>query len=186
MVGDGVLHHAKQLLRGVGRLDAQLEEQLRHEKGEAAKGSREARLRIHLNQHVLLRVNVHLEEAGSVQRAVKEHQQALVENVRPAGGGVLAVLPNEVPMVVGVQQLKGRLHLHHLEVGALEDDDQPLRLVGDVLEALRIEQSVGAGLLLEGAIGVGNFVVLRWQLDDSHLLICRVIAADLVVAGKLL
>jgi len=50
---------------------------LTHKAAEAAVGSRDSALRVHLNQDILGGVNVDLQHPRLVQRAIQQHEQAL-------------------------------------------------------------------------------------------------------------
>ena len=54
-----------------------------HEATESIESSRYSDVRVYLNQNVLGCVNVHLEQPCSVERAIQQHHQTLVGNVRP-------------------------------------------------------------------------------------------------------
>jgi hypothetical protein len=77
VVGDGVLDDFEQLLGSVDAADAQLVEELDHQAAEALEGARDADVGVDLDEDALRGVDVHLEQAGLVQRRVEEGEEAL-------------------------------------------------------------------------------------------------------------
>jgi hypothetical protein len=77
VVGDGVLDDFEQLLGSVDAADAQLVEELDHQAAEALERARDADVRVDLDEDALRGVDVHLQQAGLVQRRVEEGEEAL-------------------------------------------------------------------------------------------------------------
>lgn len=63
-------------------------------------------MRVDLDEDVLGCVDVHLQEASSVERAVQEHHEALVSDVRPGCRDVTIVLGQFFLVVITVEKLK--------------------------------------------------------------------------------
>lgn len=84
---------------------------LTHHSSESSEGPWDPRLWIDFYEHVLLCANVHLEEVGSVQGTVHQHEQGLVHDIWSTGARVAVVLLQQVAMVVAVEQFKGVSHL---------------------------------------------------------------------------
>lgn len=93
MVRHRVLDHLEQLHRPAPLCgDAQLVEQLHcserdsphqtHETTEPAVDARNSRLWVYFNKHILRCMNVHLQQARFVERAVKEHEKTLLISPR--------------------------------------------------------------------------------------------------------
>lgn len=78
VIRDGVLDHLEEFLSAAallaGRSNAELVQELDHEAAETIERARYTRLRVDLDERVLLRVHVDLKERGSVERRVEEHQ----------------------------------------------------------------------------------------------------------------
>lgn len=63
-------------------------------------------MRVDLNENILSCVDVHLQEAGSVEWTIQEHHEALVSDVRPGCRDVTIVLGQFFLVVIAVQELK--------------------------------------------------------------------------------
>lgn len=86
MVCDWVLDYLQQLDRGLRCCDTKLVKQLDHQTREPLERPRYPGGRIDLDQDVIGRPYVDLQESGSVERTVKQHQQTLVGDVGPGSG----------------------------------------------------------------------------------------------------
>lgn len=70
-----------------------------HEAAEARVDTGDTCLGVDLDEDVLCRVDVHLEEAGLVQGRVEEHEEALVRDVGAEIDGIALVLLDDVCVV---------------------------------------------------------------------------------------
>jgi hypothetical protein len=96
---------------------------LTHEAAKAAEDARNPHLRMDFNENVLCGVDVDLQHARFVERAVQEHQQALpdsasgrpcahlMSDVRPQIDAVTIVFLQDMRMIRRVQQLICFSHL---------------------------------------------------------------------------
>ena len=73
-------------VRAVRSTDGELLQELRHEPGETAEGPRESHLRVHLEQHVLLRVDVH---STHLARLVLQLRKGAASSRGPKSGRVM-------------------------------------------------------------------------------------------------
>jgi len=83
VICNGILDDLEQLHAAVSaavcpaRADAEVAQQLHHECAEPTIDAWNACLRMHFDEHIFGRSNVHLKESGLVQWAVQQHQEAL-------------------------------------------------------------------------------------------------------------
>ena len=123
MVCDGVLDNLDELDTGIRCSDAVLVEKLDHKPSEPLESSGDTGGRVDLNENVLRSSDENLEKSSSVERRVKQHQQALVGDVRP-GGREVAIVPGEDPLVlVNVEKRELLPSLARLQVCSLQDNN---------------------------------------------------------------
>jgi len=78
---------------------------------EPLEGPRYSEVWVYFNQNILGSVNVDLQHSSTVQRAVKEHHEALMGYVWSSGSHVTPMLDQHVSMVFTVEQFKLFPHL---------------------------------------------------------------------------
>eukprot|EP00968_Pinguiococcus_pyrenoidosus_P015633 scaffold1452_cov236-Pinguiococcus_pyrenoidosus.AAC.11 len=128
MPGHRVLDDPQQHVLAVRGADLQLVKQLHHQGGEALERPWNPRLRVHLDENVGGGLDVHLQLAGLVQRAVQKRHQLLMQDVRAVVSGVPIVLGCDASMVIGVEQLVvALLGAHSLQRRLVEHHDDSLR-----------------------------------------------------------
>lgn len=111
MVCDGIFDDTHEAARGIAGADLKLVQQLHHETSKAFEGAWNSCLWIDFNEHIVLGANEHLQQAGTIQRGVEEHQEALMCNVWPAGSRISLILAHDARMVVAIEQLERAVHL---------------------------------------------------------------------------
>jgi hypothetical protein len=121
---DRTLDNLEKHVGAVGGADLEAVQQLYHQAGEALEGTGDTTLRVHLDQHVLLGVDVHFDLASLVQGAVQHGHQLLVHDVGAVLSWVLVVLLHDIDVVVAIKQLKVSLFgLDGLQRGLVKDNN---------------------------------------------------------------
>mmetsp|Transcript_81348 Transcript_81348/g.226547 ORF Transcript_81348/g.226547 Transcript_81348/m.226547 type:complete len:313 (-) Transcript_81348:18-956(-) len=120
---DGVGNDLHQRLVGLSGSDLLSLQQLDSQARESLKRPGDAQGRVHLDQHVLRRVDVNEELPRLVERAVQQGHQALMRDVWADVRKVAPVLGHQSLVLVTVEQLDGSLAgLHAFERAFFEDD----------------------------------------------------------------